>query len=162
MSHGFGSQMCGNDLISRMIFICQLVRVNPTVMENPGKNCCHGKSWKSLGIWKFPKKSWKSPETASSHGCGSFRLWLSCMLWDTIITISETMWEWESWKKANQSWKSHGILFSDFCENPGLVSSRACRPHCLLVLMQPYGSSMVGSCSEWHDDVHQWRPGLPW
>ena len=31
--------------------------------------------------------------------------WLSCMLWDTIITISETMWEWESWKKANQSWK---------------------------------------------------------
>ena len=26
-----------------------VVRVH-TVMENHGKNCCHGKSWRSLGI----------------------------------------------------------------------------------------------------------------
>ena len=44
----------------------------PTVMENPGKNCCHGKSWKSLGMWKFPKKSWKSHGIACSHGYSSF------------------------------------------------------------------------------------------
>ena len=43
----------------------------PTVMGNPGNNCCHGKSWKSLGIWKFPKKSWKSHGIACSHGDGS-------------------------------------------------------------------------------------------
>ena len=88
-------------------------------MENPGKNCCHGKSWKSLGIWKFPKKSWNC---LFSWLWQLSSLWLSCMLWDTIITISETMWEWESWKEANQSWKSHGILFSDFCGNPVYVN----------------------------------------
>ena len=59
----------------------------PTVMENPGKNCCHGKSWNCLFSWLWQLSS----------------LWLSCMLWDTIITISETMW-------ANQSW-SHVFQF---------------------------------------------------
>ena len=79
----------------------------PTVMENPGKNCCHGRSWKSLGIWKFPKKSWNC---LFSWLWQLSSLWLLCMLWDTIITISETMWEWESWKKQI----SHGKVM-EFC-----------------------------------------------
>ena len=88
----------------------------------------HGKSWKKLLSWKFMEKSWnmKISQKVMEKSWNCFfswlwqlsSLWLSCMLWDTIITISETMWEWESWKKANQSWKSHGILFSDFCGNP--------------------------------------------
>ena len=88
----------------------------------------HGKSWKKLLSWKVMEKSWnmkisqkvmeKSWDCLFSWLWQLSSLWLSCMLWDTIITISETMWEWESWKEANQSWKSHGILFSDFCGNP--------------------------------------------
>ena len=93
----------------------------PTVMENPGKNCSHGKSWKSLGRYEISQKVMeKSWNCLFSWLWQLSSLWLSCMLWDTIITISETMWEWESWKEANQSWKSHGILFSDFCGNPVL------------------------------------------
>ena len=71
------------------------------------------KSWNCLFSWLWQLSS----------------LWLLCMLWDTIITISETMWEWESWKEANQSWKSHGILFSDFCGNPE-VCFRCCLEFC--------------------------------
>ena len=87
----------------------------------------HGKSRKKLS-WKVIEKSWnmKTSQKVMEKSWNCFfswlwqlsSLWLSCMLWDINITISETMWEWESWKKANQSWKSHGILFSDFCGNP--------------------------------------------
>ena len=81
------------------------------VMENPGKNRCHGKV---LEYENFPK----SHGIASPHCCGSFLVFDCHACCETIITISETMCEWESWKKANQSWKTHGILFSDFCVNP--------------------------------------------
>ena len=91
----------------------------PTVMENPGKNCCHGKSWKKSWNMKISQKVMeKSWNCFFSWLWQLSSLWLSCMLWDAIINISETLWEWESWKKANQSWKSRGILFSDFCGNP--------------------------------------------
>ena len=99
----------------------------PMVMENPGK------SWKKLLSWKVMEKSWnmkisqkimeKSWNCLFSWLWQLSSLWLSCMLWDAIITISETMWEWESWKEVNQSWKSHGILFSDFCGNPERVDT---------------------------------------
>ena len=82
-------------------------------MYNQGSHG-HGKSWKIMEKIVM-EKSW---HCFFSWLWQLSSLWLSCMLWDTIITISETMWEWESWKKANQSWKTHGILFSDFCGNP--------------------------------------------
>ena len=79
----------------------------------------HEKSWNMKISQKVMEKSWSC---LFSWLWQLSSLWLSCMLWDTIKTISETMWEWESWKEANQSWKSHGILFSDFCGNPVHVS----------------------------------------
>ena len=93
----------------------------PTVMENPGKTWKKLLSWKSLGMWKFPKKSWKSHGIACSHGYSSFLVCDCRACRETIITISETTWEWESWKEANQSWKSHGILFSGFCGYPDVI-----------------------------------------
>ena len=69
----------------------------------------HGKSWKKLLSWKVMEKSWnvKISQKVMEKSWNCFfswlwqlsTLWLSCMLWDTIITISETMWEWDSWKK---------------------------------------------------------------
>ena len=79
----------------------------------------HEKSWKTVVMeksWnmKISQKvhqSWKSHENSFFSWLWQLSsLWLSCMLWDTIITISETMWEWESWKKQI----SHGKVM-EFC-----------------------------------------------
>ena len=63
------SPALGNSTVSMAFWHINRV---PTVMESPGKNWCHGKSWKSLGMWKFLKKSWNSHGIACSHGYSSF------------------------------------------------------------------------------------------
>ena len=109
------------------------VRV-PTVMENPGKkNCCHGKSWKSLGIWKFPKKSWK---VAGCHGKVMELLVIIPMaaFWFVIVVHVVRHNHNHVWKHVRmgvmersksvmeKSWNS----VSDFCGNPECAVSLIC------------------------------------
>ena len=79
------------------------------------------KSWNvkiSQKVMESSWMSWKSHGIACSHGYGSFLVCDCRACCETVITVSKIMQEWESWKEANQSWKSHGILFSNFCGNP--------------------------------------------
>ena len=140
-------------------------------LHNKQGSHSHGKSWKKLLSWKVMEKAWnmkisqnfmeKSWNCLFSWLWQLSSLWLSCMLWDTIITISETVWEWESWKEANQSWKSHGILFSDFCGNPDklkLLFWILWTPVGGAVVIDPstvFGSEQISKI--WAYTVHTWN-----
>ena len=77
------------------------------ILEKIGVMESHGKVLEYENFPKVMEKSWNCFFSWLWQHSSS---WLSCMLWDTIITISETMWEWESWKKSKsvmeKSWNS--------------------------------------------------------
>ena len=127
--------VCIMQLLQKSFWAASRLFVAPPLGRAPLSNHCqgshgHGKSWKKLLSWKVMEKSWnmkisqklmesswmswKSHGIACSHGYGSFLVCDCHACCETVITISEIMQEWESWKEANQSWKSHGKVM-EFC-----------------------------------------------
>ena len=77
------------------------------------------KSWNmkiSQKVMESSWMSWKSHGIACSHGCGSFLVCDCRACCETVLTISEILWEWVSWKEANQSWNSvFWFLWEPWC-----------------------------------------------
>ena len=113
----------------------------------------HGKV---LECENFPK-SWKSHGIACFHGHSSFLVCDCCACCETQSQpISETMWQWESWKQANQSWNSVFRFLWEPCQSPGRpVVGWVTTYHALAAKLSPqhFGPSGKEQRLVWHQII---------